>query len=433
MHVVIIGAGWAGLAAAVELSRKQIQVTLIEAAQHAGGRARSVAIRENIFDNGQHLMMGAYREMLRLLRIIGMNEERAFHRRRLCLEMRSPHRDRVRVEFPARSAPWHVIAGFTNATGLSRSERYHALALCVRLFFSGFKLDRDASVAEWLVRNKQSPLLSKALWEPLCLAALNTPLDQASAEVFIRVLREVFAGRRSDSDMLFPRLDLGSVFPEPAVRFIQAQGGAVHFGERALALYIRDGRMHGVTTRLGKIDADHGILAVSAIECLRLIQPHSSLNDIHRRLSAFRYEPICTVYLQYPPEVRLAGEMTGLLDGTGQWILDLGNTGHPGRMAVVISGPGPHMAWDNDALIARIRLELTQHYPQWPAPLHTFAIREKRATYSCHAGINALRPAVRTSVQGCWLAGDYTDTGLPATLEGAVRSGVQCARQIISG
>jgi predicted NAD/FAD-dependent oxidoreductase len=188
-----------------------------------------------------------------------------------------------------------------------------------------------------------------------------------------------------------------------------------------------------VTTRQYKIDADHVILAVSINECLRLIQPHSLLNDIHRRLSTFRFEPICTVYLQYPSEVKLDSEMTGLLDGTGQWILDLGDAGHPGRMAVVISGPGPHMDLDNESLIAHIRGELLRHYPHWPEPLRAFVIREKRATFSCHAGINALRPAARTPVRGCWLAGDYTDTGLPATLEGALRSGVACARQIISG
>jgi predicted NAD/FAD-dependent oxidoreductase len=156
------------------------------------------------------------------------------------------------------------------------------------------------------------------------------------------------------------------------------------------------------------------------------------LNDIARQLSALRYEPICTVYLQYPPEVKLGGEMTGLLDGTGQWILDLGAAGHPGRMAVVISGPGPHMAWDNDTLITRIRHELSQHFPQWPAPAHSLVIREKRATFSCHAGIKSLRPAVETPVEACWLAGDYTDTGFPATLEGALRSGVLCAKKILT-
>jgi squalene-associated FAD-dependent desaturase len=270
------------------------------------------------------------------------------------------------------------------------------------------------------------------LWEPLCLAALNTPLSQASAEIFITVLHEAFAGERSAADLLYPRADLGSIFPEPAIRFIREHGGTVRFRERVVSLAIRDGRIDGVTSRRGIIRSDHVIIAASPGECLRLTAPHPLLTGIARQLAMLRYEPICTIYLQYPAGVRLGGEMVGMLDGMGQWIHDLGDTGHPGRMAVVISGPGSHMTLDNDALIARIRAEVTRLFPRWPTPSHALVIREKRATFSCHSGVKALRPAARTAVPGLWLAGDYTDTGLPATLEGAVRSGVNSAQQIRS-
>ena len=431
MHVVIIGAGWAGLAAAVELSAANIRVTLVEAAKQAGGRARRVDTQGMQFDNGQHIVLGAYREMLRLLDVIGVSEEQAFFRRALRLEMRSPRHERICIAFPALPAPWHVAVGFARATGLSRSERYRALALCAQLFFSGFKVNNTLSVAEWLHRAKQPRRLIKALWEPLCLAALNTPLNRASAEIFIRILHETFAGARGNADMLFPRADLGAIFPEPAMQFIRRHGGTVHCGERVTSLDIRDGRIDGVTTHQGMIRADHVIIAASSDASLRLIEPHPLLQDISRRLTLLQHEPICTVYLQYPPEMRLGGEMLGLLDGTGQWILDLGDAGHPGRMAVVISGPGPHMSRDNAALIKDISEEISKHFLQWPAPSHSIIIREKRATFSCRAGIEALRPATRTPVDGCWLAGDYTDTGLPATLEGALRSGVRAAREIM--
>jgi squalene-associated FAD-dependent desaturase len=431
MHVVIIGAGWAGLAAAVELSHHGIEVTLMEAAKRAGGRARRVEAHAASYDNGQHLMAGACHEMLRLLRSIGVPEEQVFHRRPLRLEMRAARNAIVCINFPVLPAPWHVLSGFARATGLNRTERYRALALCVRLFFSGFKLTNDLKLAEWLQQAKQPPLLIKTLWEPLCLAVLNTPLDQASAAVFIRVLHEVFAGSRSDSDLLFPRQDLGALFPDPALRFIREHGGGVLLGQRVMALDIRDDRLYGVTTKYGALAADHVVVATSPGEALRLIQAHPQLYDVGRRLAALRYEPICTIYLHYPPEIRLGREMVGLLDGTGQFIFDLGDAGHPGRMAVVISGPGPHMAQDNDVLINNISREIGEHFPHWPAPSHSFIVREKRATFSCHAGVEALRPATRTPVQGCWLAGDYTDTGLPATLEGALRSGVHAAREII--
>jgi squalene-associated FAD-dependent desaturase len=431
MHVVIIGAGWAGLAAAVELSRADIRITLVEAAKQAGGRARCVETQGLAFDNGQHLMLGAYSEMLRLLRVIGVPEEQVFHRRPLRLEMRTPRQEDVRIEFPALPAPWHVVAGFARARGLSGSERYRALALCTQLFFSGFKLAKDCSVAAWLQSTRQPERLIKALWEPLCLAALNTPLDQASALIFIHVLHEAFAGKRRDADMLFPRVDLGAAFPQPALEFIRAHGGKLRFGERVSSLQISDGRIAGVITRRDVIHADQVVMAVTPNEALRLMQPHSLLQDTGRQLALLRYEPICTVYLQYPAGIRLGCEMLGLLDGTGQWLLDLGDAGHPGRMAVVISGPGPHMALDNAALCADVTAQIGAHFPHWPAPTHSLLIREKRATFSCHTDVAALRPGTRTAVTGCCLAGDYTDTGLPATLEGALRSGVRAAREIL--
>ena len=431
MHIVVIGAGWAGLAAAIELSNAGLRVTLVEAAGQPGGRARRVETQGMAFDNGQHLTLGAYREMLRLLGVIGMSEEQAFLRRPLRMEMRSPRQDNICIEFPALPAPWHTVAGFARARGLRWSERYRALALCTHLFFSGFKLNDDLNVKAWLRRARQPPRLIKMLWEPLCLATLNTPLDQASAKIFIRVLHEAFAAERSASDMLFPRVDLGAVFPGPAVRFVEARGGKTLFGERVLGLDIRNGRVLGVTMRRGVIDADQVIVAVSPGDCLRLVQPHAALLDIARNLAALGHEPICTVYLQYPLEIRLGIEMIGLLDGMGQWIIDLGDAGHPGRMAVVISGPGVHMAMDNAALINDITRQIAEQFPHWPVPTHSLVIREKRATFSCRNGIDALRPGTRTPVEGCWLAGDYTDTELPATLEGALRSGVRAAREII--
>ncbi len=432
MHVIIIGAGWAGLAAAIELSRAEIQVTLVEAAKRPGGRARRVETQGLAFDNGQHLMLGAYSELLRLLNVIGVAEDQVLNRQPLRLAMRAPQMDKMCIAFPTLPAPLHVITGFLGAKGFSRSERYRALALCTRMFFSGFKLAGDRSVAVWLREMHQPQRLITTLWEPLCLAALNTPIQQASAQVFIHVLHEAFAGKRSDADMLFPRLDLGAVFPKPALRFIEQHGGTLHLGERAVSLDVRGGRLMGVTTRRGVIEANHVIVAVAPSDALRLLAPHRTLLEITDQLAALRYEPICTVYLQYPTETRLGCEMLGLLGGTGQWIFDLGESGFPGRMAVVISGPGNHMALENDTLCDDVIRQIAGHFPQWSAPSQHLVIREKRATFSCHTDISALRPDNRTPLQDCWLAGDYTDTGLPATLEGALRSGVRTAREIIA-
>ena len=440
MHVVVVGGGWAGLAAAVELCCHGVRVTLLEAAPHLGGRARSVTHDGQLLDNGQHLLLGAYRDTLRLLDVVGVAETAALQRHPLHLLLKSPHRPEARIRCPALPAPLHLITGLLRSTGLTIAERLAALPLCRSVLTARFqkqKIGQDISVAAWLIQHKQSPSLIRILWQPLCLAILNTPVETASSQVFIRVLQDAFSRQREDSDLLFCKADLGTIFPTPAQRFIETHGGTVMLNQRVQGLRINSGVVQGVTTATQEIAADHVILAVSPTSCQRLLEPHAAFHDIAQQLTHMDHEPICTVYVRYPSHIKLEIPMIGLLDTTSQWIFDRGLYGseHAGLMAVVISGPGEHMALSNPALSTHVVKELGQIFTDWPAPLHDVAdaviIREKRATFSCRTGINSMRPAAALPVHGAWLAGDYTDTGYPATLEGAVRSGVQCARAVL--
>ena len=123
--------------------------------------------------------------------------------------------------------------------------------------------------------------------------------------------------------------------------------------------------------------------------------------------------------------------MTGIQDGISQWVFDRRFCGQKGLMSVIISAEGDHMKLNNQALTEAVINELAILRPDWPKPLDTMVIREKRATFSCHTGVSKYRPDYKTSIKGCWLAGDFTNTGLPATLEGSIRSGLECARGII--
>lgn len=438
MHVVIVGGGWAGLAAAVELCRHGVRVTLLEAAPHLGGRARSVAHDGQLMDNGQHLLLGAYRDTLRLLQIVGVVETAVLRRQPLHLLLKSPHQPDVRIRCPALPAPLHLMTGLLRAEGLTMADRLAALPLCRSILTTEkYKTAQDISVSAWLVQHKQSATLVRILWQPLCLAILNTPIETASSQVFIRVLQDAFARQREDSDLLFCKTDLGAIFPAPAQAFIEAHGGTVILNQRVRKLLLDNGIAQGVATATQEITADHVILAVPPTPCQRLFEPHAALQAIAQQLTQMDYEPICTVYVRYPSHIKLEMPMIGLLDTTSQWVFDRGlyGTEHAGLMAVVISGPGEHMALNNPALGTRVVNELGQIFADWPAPLHDPAdaviIREKRATFSCRTGINSVRPAAALPVQGAWLAGDYTDTGYPATLEGAVRSGMQCARALM--
>lgn len=431
-RVVIVGGGWAGLSAGATLSGAGVPVTVLESARQLGGRARRVPFSTHSVDNGQHLTIGAYRAMLDLLRDIGIDEQSALHRRALHLDMRRADGGRMSLKLPRLPAPAHLLAGLMAARGLGLHARWRAAAMCLRLAAQGFRLHCDISVAELLSRYGQPPALIDDLWAPLCLAALNTPIEEASAQVFLRVLRDSFTGSRRASDLLFAMTDLGALLPDPALEFIERHGGSVRLGQRVSGLTLDGNVVRGVIANNKPIEAEHVILAVPPHACHALLAPHAPLEALAATLSRFRYEPICTVYLQYPQPVSLPTPMLGMLGVTGQWAFDRGISGQPGLIAVVISSRGAHMAQDNPALVAQVSSELAALFPNWPAPSETLVIREKRATFSCEVGMDDWRPGNALPVQGGWVAGDYTDTGYPATLEGAVRSGLQCARQILT-
>jgi len=430
-RIAIVGAGWAGLAAAITLARHGRPVTLFEAAPEAGGRARSLERKGMMLDNGQHLFIGAYRETLALMQLIGIDIETAFRRLPLSLEMLDEHgQQALRLRAPALPAPLHLLAALLGARGLSAVERLRAL----RFGASWLRFDRsteaDVDVASWLREQGQTPRLCQRLWHPLCLAVMNTPPAEASARIFARVLRDAFLHRRQNADLLIPRRSLGELLPRPALAWLEdRQTALVH--RRITAITCDDGKLRlqgrGFDARFDQV-----ILATGHHVTPGLLPQDPRLDQLRRRLSALVHsEPVCTVYLRYPEPVRLDHPMLGLLDGPGQWIFDRRVDGHPGVMAVVISANGPHMHLSREALFRSVIRQLAALFPHWPAPDDGLVVREKRATFRAGVGIDALRPGNATPVPGLWLAGDFTGTGYPATLEGAVRSGLQCALSIL--
>ncbi|NNF96803.1 MAG: amine oxidase, partial [Halobacteria archaeon] len=177
--------------------------------------------------------------------------------------------------------------------------------------------------------------------------------------------------------------------------------------------------------------ADQVVLALPPHATAPLLEPHPELKALASNLQQFAYEPICTVYLQYPESVRLPVPMLGMLGSVGQWAFDRQICGQPGLIAVVISSSGNHMDWPNSQLVNVISAELAKLFPSWPQPGSNQVIREKRATFASLVNVNKNRPSNQTAIAGLWLAGDFTQTGYPATLEGAVRSGVQCTQQML--
>jgi hydroxysqualene dehydroxylase len=414
-RVAVIGAGWAGMAAAATLAGRNIPVTVFEASRSLGGRARRVSVDGLDLDNGQHVLIGAYRETLRMMRLVGADPEELLVR--LPLELR--YADGFHLRAPRLPYPLNLLAALLGAKGLDVGQAFGALRFMARLKWRGFTIDPDRSVARLLDEHGQSGALRTRLWEPLCVSALDTPAALASARVFAAVLRDGLTGSRKSSDLLIARTDLGKVFPEPAAGFVQARGGSVELGVTVR----RIDRVAG-GFRLDEAQTFAGVvIACGPHHAGRLLVQLPELADALAAINAFDYEPIVTCYLQYPETVSLPSAMLGLGGGLAQWVFDRGKLGGPkGLLAAVISASGAHDELTKEALVSRIDAELRAGLGALPRPLRSQVITEKRATFSCRPGLR--RPEGTTPVSGLFLAGDYVASDYPGTLEAAVRSGV---------
>jgi squalene-associated FAD-dependent desaturase len=437
LRVAVVGGGWAGCAAAVELAGAGCAVTLYEAARTLGGRARGVELKGRMLDNGQHILLGAYTEALRLLRRVGVEPARAFLR--LPLQMRYPGQPAA-MDFvaPRLPAPLHMLAGLLRARGLDRADRMALARFTTSARWMGWQLDRDCSVAELLDRFDQTARLTRLMWRPLCLAALNTPPERASARIFLAVLRDSLGARRAASDMLLPRLELGALFPAAAAAYVERRGGQVRTGAAVTALEQsqRGWRLQGANA---PEDFDAVVLATPAWQSSALLRDQRGAAELAAQLGAFEYEPIATCYLQYEPSLRLPLPFCALVDvpeqgAWGQFVFDRGqlDPGNGGLLAVVISAAGAAALLERDQLAASLAAQLAAAFgrPELARPAWTQLITEKRATFACTPGL--VRPPVATALPGLALAGDYTASDYPATLEAAVRSGRRAATAILS-
>jgi squalene-associated FAD-dependent desaturase len=411
-RVAVVGAGYAGCAAAVTLSESRVPVTLFDAAAVPGGRARRVRAHQRELDNGQHILIGAYSELLRLMHVVGVPSEAVL---RMPLELR--YADGFSLRPMWLPAPLGLLAGLLAARRLPLGERLGAVRFMRALRRAAWRVAPDCAVSELLARHGQDGRIGHYVWRPLCVSALNTPPDQASAQVFATVLRDSLAGGDGASDLLLPATNLSALFPEPAAEFVRAHGG-----ELRTSATVRE-----ITPDL-RVDREqfaHVILAVAPYQ----LKPFARLTGA---IPDYSFQPIYTCYLQYGKRVRLPLPMLGLAEGLVQWVFDRGALGGAkGLLACMISAQGEHQQMTHEELAAACHRELARTLPGLGAPEWTQVIAEKRATISCTPGIR--RPPLETPTPRLYLAGDYTDPDYPPTLEAAVRSGVRAAQRVLQG
>jgi hydroxysqualene dehydroxylase len=454
--IVVVGAGFAGLSAAVRLAAAGRRVLVLEARGRLGGRATAFDDREtgHRVDNGQHVLAGCYHETFRFLDVIGARDRVALQE---TLDVAFIDRDgrRSRLHCPRLPAPWHLAAGVARWSGVGWRDRLPLARLGPALKPAAPPPPATETVAAWLARLRQTPRMTEMLWEPLAVAALNQGIDRALAGPFVRVLAQMFTGATRDASLGMTATPLDEMYAEPARAFIEARGGEVRVNALA-RVAVRAGRVESVTVRGDALPApDAVVAAVPWFGLGSLFQdPEGSLAPLLAAAAGTASSPIVTVNLWLDRQV-LPDAFVGLPGRTMQWVFDTSQIRrtpahapgrspgrrpgdrpgeNPGPLSLVSSGAEAVLRQSNDELIALAWRELTEAIPEARHAVIARAtvVREPQASFSLAPGQPA-RPGTRTAVAGLYLAGDWVDTGLPATIESAVVSGHRAADDILSG
>jgi squalene-associated FAD-dependent desaturase len=460
--VLIIGGGFAGLAAAVDLVEAGRRVLLLERRSFLGGRAYSFTDKTtgDTVDNGQHLMMGCYHRTLRFLEKIGSLDKLKFQPDPQVdfLQEGANGSAPIRASFkcPPLPAPLHLLGGLARLKTIGWGDRLRALGVGLAVRALNGNRDRlaEITVREWLDSLGQSERIQRRFWGPMALATLNEAPEVASADMFARVIELGFMRTKRDSAMVISRVGLSDLYTRQARDFVEDRGGEVRLNADVARIEfagIESGACAaaGVTLRSGeRIEADVIISAVPYFALRRMLP--AEVADAHfPYLDRLKSAPIVSINLWYDEPIGADLEFAGLLDSPIEWVFNKnvinkggGKSADPERagrrrqhLALVISGAHEAATKPKEELVALADAQIKRFFPaaRGLRPFHAFVVREYDATISHTVGTAMLRPSSRTRFENFFLAGDWTDTGLPATIESAVQSGQECARMVLGG
>ncbi|MPZ17215.1 MAG: FAD-dependent oxidoreductase [Luteitalea sp.] len=456
-HVIVIGGGFAGLTAAVSLASSGVRVTLLEARGQLGGRASSFVDRETgeWVDNGQHILMGCYRETFAFLRAVGAEQDVGLQRT-LEVTFVDPEGRFSVLRCPAWRPPLNLVGGVLGWRGVGWRARLSALRLgpVLRRARGERGLPPDGlappgeTVARWLARHGQHAELCSMLWEPLALAALNESAAIAAASPFVRVLGQMMEGGTQGAALGIPAKPLVALYGV-ASRVIDAAGGHVRThslarvrlaGDRVIGVDVRDDQSSGHSS---PVEADVVIVAVPWFDLPRLFIDEMDnggpgrMGALCRAASETAPSPIVSVNLWFDRGI-LPWAFVGLPGRPLQWAFDKRAVIGEDASHVTLVGSGAHdlVRQSNEALAALALDELRDALPsvRQASVRRTLVVREPRATFSLAASQPA-RPPTTTGVRRLLLAGDWVDTGLPGTIEGACLSGrwaADAARRLLA-
>jgi hydroxysqualene dehydroxylase len=436
---IIVGGGLSGLSAAVELSSKGKKVLLLEQRQYLGGRTHSFVddTTGDIVDNGQHLLMGCYKETRRYLHTIG-SEHLAFLQPSLRIEFVDPVKGSSTLACSSLPSPFHVLSGLLRLDSLSFFDRLRLLRVGIELMHSSIEKERildSMNVDEWLSSLGQSPENKKYLWDIIAIGSLNDHPRKISALLFFRVLRAAFMGSQEDSCILIPKVGLSELLVDPAIECITSHGGEIRTACRIHSVEISNNHVVSIHTSAGeRLEANAYISAIPFFDL-----PFVLSDDlIVPSLPLFISTPILSINLWFDREV-FSGEFAAVLNSNIQWIFNRSKLlksavkgSERQHLSLVISGAEEYIEYSKDNIVQLALDDLKQVFPSTVNAklLHSLVIKERRATFSPRPGLEPSRPDTNTKLDNLYLAGDWTNTGLPSTIEGAVMSGRRAADAI---
>jgi squalene synthase HpnD len=423
--VVVLGAGYAGLAAATELILRGHDVTLIESRALLGGRAHSFPDQKTgrQLDNGQHIFMGCYHETLGLLRQLGV-EDRLYTPPSLDVPFLSERgRSSLHAVLPA---PLHLFSALLGFGELNAADKFSAVRLALRLRAGGQPEARE-TVQAWCARWKQTPNLVRALWEPLCIAALNEPVATASAALFATVIRRTFLAGAADSKILLSKVGLSELFAPEVRQLLEMCGGMLHVQAPVAQLNFATSTLREIVLSDGTVLQPEAVVSALPWHALRgLLPPESKLAQACREIHD---APIVSLHLWLDRPI-LQTPFVGLLDSPVHWVFSRDHIhgaepDQPGHVITAVVSGARNLIDKSATELEELTLrELGRFLPEVREAkvLHRMVYKSRSATFAATPETEPLRPGARTEWSNFWLAGDWTATGLPATIEGAVLS-----------
>ncbi|MBI4853613.1 MAG: FAD-dependent oxidoreductase [Acidobacteria bacterium] len=439
-EVLIVGGGLAGLASGVALAEAGYRVQVLERRSFLGGRAYSFIDKASgdIVDNGQHLMMGCYRETFKFFSKLGTLDKLRFQNQAR-VDFLDEHLGQTTLLCPSWPAPLHLLGGLFKLKGIGLIDKLRALLIGGALQTKQItKKFGHLTVDEWLNKCKQSKEMRERFWDPFSIATLNEDPKIAPATLLVRVLQQAFAGTKEDSTMVTAKVGLSELYTEESRKFIESRGGKVLFKSSVTGFDITDNTCQGVILKTGEtLKADFYISAVPYFALNPLLPKKLFETEYFRQWKNLKSSPIISIYLWFDRPITELG-FAGMLGTRLQWLFNkdvlFTRAYHKGQLLTfVISAAYGFTSFSKEKLVEIALEDLRKVIPKSKEAklLQSLVIKEQNATFSASLLTESVRPENTTPIKNFFLAGDWTNTGLPATIEGAVLSGHRCAQEII--